>query len=128
MGEAGHCVLCNERGERKRQSSYHITFTYFTQAQMIGTLAFEFQRRGKKKKDEEEKKAGLEHTRESLILIRALILILIFVYYANPVCSSPSSSVVVVVSSFFFFFFFFTCVFLFPQRRCVLPRQAFCAL
>jgi hypothetical protein len=30
-------------------------------AQMIGTLAFEFQRRGKKKKDEEEKKkAALE--------------------------------------------------------------------
>jgi ACR3 family arsenite efflux pump ArsB len=96
---------------------------------MIGTLAFEFQRRGKKKKDEEEKKAGLEHTRESLILIRALILILIFADYANPVCSSPSASVVAVISSFYFFyFFFFTRVFLFPQRRCLLPQQAFCAL
>jgi hypothetical protein len=96
---------------------------------MIGTLAFEFQRRGKKKKDEEEKKAGLEHTRDSLILIRTLILTLIFVYHANPVCSSPSASVVVVISFFSFsFFFFFTSVFLFPQRGCVLPRQAFCAL
>jgi hypothetical protein len=51
-------------------------------------------------------------------LIRALILILIFVYYANPVYSSPSASVLVV----------FTCVFLFPQRRCLLPPQALCAL
>jgi hypothetical protein len=54
----------------KEKDRVHIIslFTFCTQAQMIGTLVFEFQRRGKKKKDEEEKKAGLEHTPESPVL------------------------------------------------------------